>query len=393
MSNPKSDLDQAKDVVGAVESLLQSWYSKHAEFNTIFDKDRLLKVKSRIPGREPYEIAPSEALFWSDRATYEDERKHWENERAEENKRFLSKTLDQWNLRPHLLQLTVQAKRQRVVPFVGAGMSCYMCPGQTDPLFPLWPEAVRQIAAQVSGLTNTQSQKVKEAIGSSKLIDAAQLLWVADEVQVSAYIKSTFDKNKSTNAGVHGPVKLLGMFARGCVITTNYDSVLEQCVGPFAHVHAGRDNNSDIVARIASGEKCLIKLHGDAPRKETYVFSRDHYDEAYKDAAGQFDYKKPLPRSLRQLYTSHSLLFLGCGLDDDWTLSLFHTVVQDKSFDIPDHYAILPSPNSKRARNAKASRLNGLNIRPIWYPPDKHEFVAKYLQLVIDHADGMLTQL
>ena len=91
--------------------------------------------------------------------------------------------------------------------------------------------------------------------------------------------------------------------------------------------------------------------------------------------------------------TGQSLLFLGCGLDDDRTLLLFENVVQDKSFDIPEHYAILSSPKSKQGRNKKASRLNGLNIRPIWYPPGKHEFVAKYLQLVIDHANGMLTQL
>jgi hypothetical protein len=272
-------------------------------------------------------------------------------------------------------------------------MSCYVCPGQAEPLFPLWPAAVKQIATQVSGVTTAQSQKVKQALGSNKLIEAAQILWAADEVQVCAYIRSTFDKNKSANAGVHGPVKLLGTFARGCVITTNYDSVLEQCVGPFAHVHAGRDHNSDIVALIAAGDKCLIKLHGDASRKETYVFSGDHYNEAYSDAAGKFDYKKPLPRSLRQIYTGQSLLFLGCGLDDDRTLTLFENVVDEKSFDIPEHYAILSSPSSKKERNKKASRLNKLNIRPIWYPPSKHEFVTKYLQLVIDHANGMLTQL
>ncbi|MEI6150502.1 MAG: SIR2 family protein, partial [bacterium] len=113
------------------------------------------------------------------------------------------------------------------------------------------------------------------------------------------------------------------------------------------------------------------------------------YTEAY--GSPDFDFTKPLPKALRQIFVSHSLLFLGCSLEQDRTLTLFQKVCNDKQFEIPDHFAILPAPPDTANKSAKEGRLLNLRIRPIWYPVGKHEFVGLYLSLVADMVDGRLS--
>ena len=77
----------------------------------------------------------------------------------------------------------------------------------------------------------------------------------------------------------------------------------------------------------------------------------------------------------------------------DKTLELFAQVRQDSQFEIPDHFAILPAPNDPAEKNAKEGFLLSLKIRPLWYPvvDGSHDFVEKYLKLVIDVAEERLT--
>jgi hypothetical protein len=87
---------------------------------------------------------------------------------------------------------------------------------------------------------------------------------------------------------------------------------------------------------------------------------------------------------------SHSLLFLGCSLEQDRTLELFKKVVDVQEFEIPDHFALLPEPSSGKKKNQKEGRLLELKIRPIWYPDKEHRFVERFLSLAIDIAEGRI---
>jgi len=149
----------------------------------------------------------------------------------------------------------------------------------------------------------------------------------------------------------------------------------------------GMQQGNKFVPKLIKGDRCILKLHGDAEDHQTYVFTEQQYRKAY---GNPLNFKKPLPRALRQIFLSHSLLFLGCSLEQDITLELFQKVVDKREFEIPDHFAILPEPKSTDAKNRKATRLLPLNIRPIWYPTNKHHFVERYLTLAVDMAEGKL---
>ena len=153
-----------------------------------------------------------------------------------------------------------------------------------------------------------------------------------------------------------------------------------------AYMH-GLQQGNKFVPKLIKGARCILKLHGDAEDYETYVFTEEQYEAGYGNPV---DFTKPLPKALRQIFISHSLLFLGCSLNKDRTLDLFDQVRRDTEFEVPDHFAILPSPEGLAAKNAKEGFLLNLKIRPIWYPPGQHDFVEKYLRLAVDVAEERL---
>jgi hypothetical protein len=147
--------------------------------------------------------------------------------------------------------------------------------------------------------------------------------------------------------------------------------------------------NHNFMGRLARGDRCILKLHGDASDDpSSFVFTKKQYDKAYGKS---FKFKNPLPKALRQIYISNTLLFLGCGLEQDITLNLFKHVRNQADYEVPVHFAILPEHYNPQETQKKESALLALNIYPIWYPVDHHECVEKLVKLIIDVAENRTT--
>ena len=134
--------------------------------------------------------------------------------------------------------------------------------------------------------------------------------------------------------------------------------------------------------------KGALKVHGHVEEPETFIFTKEQYDKAY----GEKDRMDgPLAKTLRQIYISHSLLFLGCRLEADRTLQLFKQVKESGGFEIPEHFAFLPLPKDDEAKKQKESKLLEIEIQPIWYSPkNEHEMLAKLIKLGCDVARGLV---
>ena len=181
-----------------------------------------------------------------------------------------------------------------------------------------------------------------------------------------------------------GPIVLLPRIAKGCVITTNFDDAIEQIFrrdGMEFHGYMHGTQEHNFFPRLVRGDRCLLKLHGDADNPVTHILAETQYADAY---GNPFDFHKPLPKALRQVFVSQSMLFLGCSLEQDWTLELLEQSRQADEYAIPNHYCILEAPDDAQARQHKETRLLTLNIQPLWYPAHQHEYVERYLQLVVD---------
>lgn len=344
--------------------LLSAEYEQQAEFNQYFDSEEQVQIGALSYPR-------SKVLFWLDRDAYGAEREAWRNELYQTKHEAARNLIADNQFEMRFADLLQAVARGRVVPFVGAGLSaaCGM---------PLWGDALGLLLAR---LEPPNAAEIRAAIAHGDYLRAAQSLAAFDPAQTASFISTTY---RLRELRLSGPVTLLPKLAHGCIVTTNFDDAIEKTYERaemrFEHyMHGAQEHN--FFGRMLKGDRCILKLHGDAESRGTHILTREQYEGAY----GQpFDFTKPLPKALRQVFLSQSLLFLGCALEQDWTMELFEAAMRPADFEVPHHYAILPKPPEEAARRSKESRLVRLNIQPLWYPAGKHEAVEKLLELAVD---------
>lgn len=370
-------LRDSKLIVDKVEEALQTAYNSKPDFNEQLDQADPVVFKSlRDPDHE-YVVKVSDVLYWAERDAYLDELDHWEGKRQADEHESAIEFIRVSDQRPVFLDLVDAIRGGRVAPFVGAGLS-KACG------YPMWGEALRKMALKP---WSPGPQAIEPLMAAYDYLQAAQVLHDAAADQVRHFIKTEFRQR----GAIVGPVGLLPDLAKGCVVTTNFDTVIEDLFRdrgqPLDGYMHGTQAGNNFVQRLLRGERCILKLHGDAGQDNTHVFTRSQYQAAYGDPLA---FQNQLPRALRQIFISHSLLFIGCSLEQDKTLDLFQRVVDEAAFEIPDHFAVLNEPGDAALKAQKEARLLHLKVRPIWYPtplstdgvPD-HGMLEQILRLAI----------
>jgi hypothetical protein len=370
-------LRENKLIVDKVEEALQAAYTSNSDFNAVLDEADPLTFKSLRDPEHEYFINISDALYWVERDAYLDELDHWEGKCQIDQHEAASRFIKESDQGAVFLDLVDALRIGRIAPFVGAGLS-RACG------YPMWGEALRKLAQKLEGLGFPD---IEPLMAQYDYLQAAQVLHAAAPDQVQNFIKTEFRKR----GAILGPIRLLPELAKGCIVTTNFDSVIEDL---FSDLQQGLDGymygtqpGNAFVQRLLRGERCILKLHGDARQENSYVFTQAQYEAAYGQPLA---FQNQLPRALRQIFISHSLLFLGCSLEQDKTLDLFEFVINEAAFEIPDHFALLNEPRTPQERAAKEARLLKLRIRPLWYStpegedgkPD-HSLLEQILKLAI----------
>jgi len=365
-----SDDDTQDDqLIREAMRLLNKEYEAERDFNSLIDEDGPVKI-----GR--LEFPKSKALFLLDRAGYYDEQESWVNKSLQDRHAECLELLKTNGHLPPFRELIDSVARQRIVPFVGAGLS--------EPLgMPLWGSALRLLHDRIH---NPNDPAIATLIDEGKYLDAAELLADQNRIVAENYIRTTYRVQK-----VLGALKLVPRIASGCIVTTNFDDAIEEVfkledIRFDAYMHGRQQHN--FFSRLVRGQRCLLKLHGDADDPQTYVFTRTQYIQAYENP---LNFQCPLPKALRQIYISNSLLFLGCSLEQDKTLDLFREVRQQAGYEIPHHFAFVEAPGIAANKLKKETTLLELNIQPIWYPSGEHDYVERLLSLVIDAANKRIT--
>lgn len=371
-------LRENKLIVDKVEEALQAAYSSNEEFNAVLDEADPFSFKSLRDPEHEYFFKVSDALYWVERDAYLDELEHWEGQRQVDQHEAATAFIKHSDQQAVFLDLVDAVRSGRIAPFVGAGLS--------SPCgYPMWRDALRKIAQKLRGL---DVQDIEPLMAQYDYLQAAQVLHDASAQQVQHFIKTEFRQR----GAISGPVALLPQLANGCIVTTNFDTVIEDLFRekgqPLDGYMHGTQAGNNFVQRLLRGERCILKLHGDAGQANTHVFTLGQYHAAYGE--GGFAFQNQLPRALRQIFISHSLLFLGCSLEQDKTLDLFKSVVDEGAFEIPDHFALLNEPHTPQERARKEARLLQLKIRPLWYatPADAdgkpdHGLLEQILKLAI----------
>ncbi|WP_319476314.1 SIR2 family protein [Marispirochaeta aestuarii] len=367
----------------------------HAELNG----DAALRIFGwgpELEERNEYRIELSDLLFWHDPTAYFDELERWKGFKITDQHRNIRQILEEKDQTNVFNNFVSALRRKRVAPFIGAGLS-------KPCKYPLWGEAIRKLTRKLEGVSTSEVRAAKpplpaiegirEALDNSNFLLAAQLLYENHKAQIENFIRNTFDG--ASTRDMKGAILLIPQLTDGCIITTNFDALIEKVFHDenraIEGYMYGTQTQNQFAAKLIQGERCILKLHGNFNSPATYIFSQVQYDAAY--GKNELDYTKPLAKVLRQIFISHSLLFLGCSLEQDRTLELFINVVNSNSFDIPEHFAFLPEPMDHTLKIDKENLLSTAKIRPIWYKvicnedgnPD-HSELEDMLKFAIDCA-------
>lgn len=348
--------------------------------------------------KNEYFVDPSDVLFWHDPTAYVDELERWEDQKTLDVYSEVKVYIDDTDQASVFKRFVESIKRKRVSPFVGAGVSA-SCG------FPLWGDALKKITRKLEGVSRSEQRAclpaleyiddVKGCIETWRYLEAAQLLYENHRTHLERFVLDTFDGANISNVGE--VASLIPKLSDGCVITTNFDEMVEKAfikenkaIEGYMH---GIQSQNQFASKLIQGERCILKLHGNFNSPDTYIFSKAQYDEAY--GVEGLDYTKPLAKVLRQVFISHSLVFLGCSLAQDRTLELFIDVVDSNAFDIPSHFAFLPDIENHEDKLGKEEMLMRAKIQPIWYAvtdddagKQDHSQLRELLSFAIDCAYG-----
>lgn len=257
-----------------------------------------------------------------------------------------------------------------VIPFVGAGMS-------RSAGLPDWRGYL---------LGKCAAAGIDQAV-MEKRLDAGEYEQVMTEIVeklTTSVFERDFERDFATPEEIKGPVSLLPALFDCTVVTTNFDRVLERVYElggkAFSEKCSGRGRTDAFFRAIPAGDRHLLKLHGNIDTSAERILSRDEYDAAYGNT-GDVNMTFPLPKILDRLFSSYSLLFLGCSLTADRTIQTFMRVVANRTAQtMPRHYALLSAPDNPDTRRLLDQRLADANITPLWYPSGQHQSVGEILE-------------
>lgn len=347
-------------------------YSENSDFNDRLDGGELgdFCVYLQAPDGTTQAIEPaSRALFFSDRAAYRSLLSEYRERRRAEVLR-----LDDYPENEAVYERLRNTVRSgaTVVPFVGAGFSVAAgCPSWSSYI-------VRQ-----SVRANMNEDEVRK-----RLADGEHELVMAEVIEAQSLnvfrreFKSSFE-NRKISPALSPSSEFVGLL-NGSMITTNFDRVLENCLegsqAPFREKVVGSENSGRFMKSLYAGEKYLLKLHGNIDEQRNRVLTLKEYEESY--GAGEIDYSKQIPKTLKKIFGSFSVLFCGCSLVGDRYLKILKHVFDGEQDFAPEHFAILNAPLGQDEKISRDKFLAGHGISPVWYSEGDWDAPGEILKLL-----------
>ena len=264
-----------------------------------------------------------------------------------------------WVEDPLVHQMAESYARQRLVPFLGAGMSVPRCV--------TWEAFVGALEAR-AGIARDPSQadlaeRANRALASLRRREVADLRDAIREALLPNSSSSSIPRQTLALARLDWPL----------VLTTNYDDLYRASKDPVPTVlgRSALDCQLILTSLQEPGEPLLWALHGflggiageaplaDRRRPVDLVVGHDEYRRVIHTEVH-------FRRAFAEVLRTRSLLFLGCGLDDPHLVGLFEETLALTGRPPFPHYAVLFEENGSADR--QWALHNRLALTPVVLP-------------------------
>jgi hypothetical protein len=269
--------------------------------------------------------------------------------------------------------LRERIKAGGVIPFVGAGMSCASG-------FLTWRQLLLKLRQHV--IPHLDESSLLATLSSDHGYELAAEQIINGMSPFSFQAKLEFYNRIPEGQAAIGAIRYLPIMWPSDssrpqnALTTNFDELLEFVYSshskPFARVLQGKQI-LDLTDALMDGT-AILKLHGDYRNPDNRVLTNTEYDNAYAPRCAH-------RTEMEKLLTSRCLLFLGCSLSQDRTMTLakeaFEAIASlPEGVDNRDrqrwardlrHFAFLAKPETEATRREREAFLSDRHILPIWY--------------------------
>lgn len=236
----------------------------------------------------------------------------------------------------YIKEIQEASAQNRLVVFVGAGASC-------DAGIPLWNDFVSQMAKVLP-------QEIQAKYDNLQL---AQLVReTSDEKAYYASVRMHLLQNATCSNAIHDGILELDPT---CIITTNYDTLLEEAALKKNRQFWVVGKDSDLPQN--HGERLLVKMHGDLINENIVLTENDYYD---------YSRNFPLIRSyVVSQFASKVVLFVGFSLSDINLKYILREVQSDLGSKMQKAYLLSQeTPSPVEMNNFKERGVNVLAIPP-----------------------------
>jgi hypothetical protein len=229
---------------------------------------------------------------------------------------------------------------RRILPFVGSGVSLGVKPG----LFPTWPGLLLKMAETLKREERPHHATLVETfVAMGDLFQAAEKAY--DGLQRNGFnqvmLKQFFHKRRPADSSLAVPERLWRLSPR-LVLTTNYDSVLEWANPEARHLCNHQKSELALLNDLESESHppYVWHLHGYIEQLDSLILAPSQYARFYAaEESPLADYQWALAR-MKHFVATHSLLFVGFGLQDAYVMDLLQGVLEVAG-DLESSYAIL----------------------------------------------------
>jgi len=313
-----------------------------------------------------FTITPSDLLENNDPTTFDQAFAEWCLLKREQSIEKATEILLLYDNQPRFSALKLSYQQEAVIPFVGAGMS-------NPSGYPCWTDFLKDLCNHSS----VSLEKLANLLEQDQYEEAAQLFVNSmPRGAFNEFLQNTFIRDDQP---ICGAIRYLPHMFKGSVITTNFDDLLKRLYDEnscnFKEDLLGGEA-IDFPRYLGQGRNVLVRLHGKATSTKHRILTKEEYDSHY---TGDHDLAKVI-----ESISSKTLLFLGCSLGVDRTVSHLKELAKKKGADSATrHYAFLPIDDNN-SRIIKRDLLAEANIFPIWYKSedDHDECIVALLEML-----------
>lgn len=247
------------------------------------------------------------------------------------------------------------------VLWIGAGLSAKY--GD----LPTWSQFLKHLLRQHIPRANPDFKLIQGLINTGRLSIAAECLQDLIGIELLGNLVQTFGTPSRRLP------EQFGYFCVRDVITTNYDTLLEQVLPWYKIV-----SPSDGMENLISNEFKIVKIHGSVSNPQSCVLSLSTYVRAYNVNLHWY---------LTNILSSCTVVFLGSSMNPSEPYFRLLRLLRTNSRTRRRHFAIMAVPNSESGRH-EGRRLQEFGIELIPYIPDENHSLIDEVISYIDSKRG-----